>query len=291
VDYPSIAAWGSNVYIAYTNANTGTVKVLVSRDRGISWTTRSMGSTTLRSGVGGKTGLPSVAASGSTVIVAWVSNGSGAVHARVSTNGGSSFGSATLLATSNRSYPSAAALGGRAGIAFIGAEPSFRIWQAGSWGPALTVPFVDHEWLVDLFGPALVLIGSGGVGIAYTGCVQLCDVYRDGSHLETQYVESPDGGVSWYVGFPLSVARGSDGRPAYSGVSAVASSSTRREFTVTGWYPGTTKRRVYHRAFAFPIPPEVAPAGSSSPIDTPGLSSSAPVPVGGVPGRDRVGGQ
>ena len=79
VDYPQIAASGANVYIAYTDANSGDVKVLISHNRGSTWTTFTVGSTSASSGSGGRTGLPSIAAVGSSVIVSWISNSSGAV--------------------------------------------------------------------------------------------------------------------------------------------------------------------------------------------------------------------
>ena len=282
VDYPSIAAAGADVYIAYTNANTGGVKLLVSHNHGKTWSTKSVGSTALNSGSGGKTGLASVAASGNLVVVAWLSDRNGAVKARVSTTAGSTWGSTATLASANRSYPSAAARSGRAGVAFIGAEPSFRTWN-GSWGPTVQVPGVDHIWLVDLFGPALVLTGSTGAGLAYSGCVQVCDVYRDGTHLETQYAETPDGGTSWYAGHPLQIGGGSDGLPAYDGVSVIASTSTRRDFTVTGWRPGTTSTRVYHRALDFPIGTSLVAIGQPS-------SAAGVVPAAGWTFHERATG-
>jgi hypothetical protein len=253
VDYPSIAAAGANVYIAYTNANTGSVRLLTSRDHGRTWTSRSLGTTTLTSTAGGRSGLASVAASGNLVVVAWLGDRNGAVRARVSSNGGSTWGSTALLASANLSYPSAAAGSGRVGVAFIGAEPSFRIWRPGGWGPTRHAPNVDHTWLVDLFGPALVLPGTHGAGIAFAGCVQVCDVYQDGTHVESYYIESPDDGVDWYWGNPLPIGSGPDGRPGYDSASVVAASATRRDFTLSGYNPGTTSQRLYHRSVTYPL--------------------------------------
>ena len=72
VDFPTIAAAGANIYIAYTDADTGVVRVLVSKNRGSTWTAIKLGTSAATSDAGGHSGSPSVAVSGSTVIVAWV---------------------------------------------------------------------------------------------------------------------------------------------------------------------------------------------------------------------------
>ena len=52
VDRPRIAAYGSNVYVAYTDMVTGWIQVRISRDYGRHWVTRAVGRTT-RTGPGG----------------------------------------------------------------------------------------------------------------------------------------------------------------------------------------------------------------------------------------------
>ena len=112
----------------------------------------------------------------------------------MSTTAGSTWGSTATLASANRSYPSAAARSGRAGVAFIGAEPSFRTWN----GPGVR-PSRSRAWTTSgsstCSAPLWCWPASMGAGLGYSGCVQLCDVYRDGTHLETQYAETPDGWI------------------------------------------------------------------------------------------------
>ena len=83
VDYPTIAASGYDVHVAWTNSVTGDIMVATSTDRGVSFTKRVVGTTTV-SGASGFSGLPSVAVSGSTVAVTWVSDDTGTVRTRVS---------------------------------------------------------------------------------------------------------------------------------------------------------------------------------------------------------------
>ena len=89
VDSPSIAASGKRVYVAWVDANTGQVRVARSRDGGKTFARIVIGKTTAVSPDGdGMRGSASVGAAGNAVAVAWVSSGSGAEKARVSTNGG-----------------------------------------------------------------------------------------------------------------------------------------------------------------------------------------------------------
>ena len=89
VDSPSIAASGNHVYVAWVDANTGQVRVARSRDGGKTFARIVIGKTTAVSPDGdGMRGSASVGAAGNAVAVAWVSSGSGAEKARVSTNGG-----------------------------------------------------------------------------------------------------------------------------------------------------------------------------------------------------------
>lgn len=257
VDYPSIAATGRNVYIAYTDANTGTVRLLISHDRGSTWSNRSIGSTSLTSSAGGRTGLPSVAAYSGLVVVAWVSGSAGTVKARVSQNSGSTFGTTSTISNVNGSYPAAAAGPGRVGVATMGLEPQARIWRSGSWGDEFQVPGIDHVWLTQLYGPALVLPGTTGVGIAFSGCIQLCDVFRPGTVVEAYYAETPDEGVTWYGGTASPIA--TNAMAVWDGVSAIAFAGTRRDFLFRGWNPGTTSTRVFHVSMTYQVVPLAVP--------------------------------
>ena len=89
VDAPSIAASGKHVYVAWIDANTGQVRVARSTDGGKTFARTVIGKTTaLSPDNDGLRGSASIGAAGNAVAVAWIASGSGAVKARVSTNGG-----------------------------------------------------------------------------------------------------------------------------------------------------------------------------------------------------------
>jgi hypothetical protein len=283
VDYPTIAAAGSSVYVAYTDANSGAVRVLISRDRGATWSNVSLGTSSATSSNGGRTGLPTVAASGKIVIVGWIADRNGAVRARVSQDGGAHWGGTANLATASLSYPSAAATNNRAGIAWIGAEPTVALWtQKGRWASPFEVPNVNHAWLEVIYGPALVLNGWSTVGVGYSGCVQVCSQIGTSTHFESYYAESPTNGVDWYNGSSFAVGTGPDGRRGADGLSALASSATKRDFLFTFWQPGTSTQRLVHRSITFT--PVEAPTHVIRPL-APTRSGPAPRPT---PTRSRL---
>jgi hypothetical protein len=259
VDYPSIAATGTSVYVAYTDANSGAVRLLVSHDRGATFKAVTLATTTATSSAGGRSALPSVAASGDLVIVGWIGDNNGAVRGRISRDGGATWGSTANLATASLSYPSAAATTNRAGIAWIGAEPTVALWTVrGKWHAPIEVPNVNHIWLEVIYGPALVLSGAGTLGVGYSGCVQDCVDVGTFTHFESYYAESPNNGIDWYNGSSVAVGSGQDGRRGADGLSAIASSSTKRDFLFTFWQPGTSTTRLVHRSIT--ITPTVAPS-------------------------------
>jgi len=149
-EYPSVAAVGSNVYVAWDDNTpvTGSgasyeIWLRVSSNNGASF-----GSAIRLTTNTGKSYNPSVAAVGTYVYVAWSDNtpitGSGGVEEiwlRVSSNTGASFGSAIRITTNMGSSwdPSVAAIGSNVYVAWddntpvTGSGSAFEIWsRAGS---------------------------------------------------------------------------------------------------------------------------------------------------------------
>ena len=84
--------------------------------------------------------MPSVAANGSTVVVAWVADSAGTVKARVSTNRGSTWGTAVTVGSKSNGYASAAVLGSRIAIAWTTADDVVvRQAISGTWGTAKVI--------------------------------------------------------------------------------------------------------------------------------------------------------
>jgi len=195
VDKPSIATYSRHVYVAYTNASTGTIKVAISHDRGVTWTTRALGSTT-NSSSDGKTGAPSVSTYGSLIVVAWTADVDGKVVARVSTNAGATWSSATL-ATSAASYVTAGAASGRASVAWTTATGlTVRTWRSSGWGPEVAVAPPGgpdkYTWHIT---PAIALRGAGQTGVGWSACHFDCATSTPA--LDLVWSESTDGGATF----------------------------------------------------------------------------------------------
>ncbi len=114
---PLVAAAGSRAYFAYTDSNTGDIRLLITANRGVTWRNVKVGSTT-RKGGNGYAGFPTVAATGSTVIVAWAATDAIQIRSRISTDGGSTWGGSQVLASAATYVPDAAAISGRLAVAW-----------------------------------------------------------------------------------------------------------------------------------------------------------------------------
>jgi hypothetical protein len=201
VDYPTIAASGNSVYVTYTNSATGDVFVRFSRDRGATWKTLKVGTTGFTT-TQGKFGYPIVAASGSTVGVTWVATGTGRIKARVSTTSGKSFGSAITLGRTGYGggFPTATARGSR--VAFAWGESGrihLRLWSAGSWRTERTLAKTQGLTSELQLTPAIALLGTTDVGLAYASCRVDCgfeelDIISSTAIIWTT---STNGGATW----------------------------------------------------------------------------------------------
>jgi len=198
VDRPTIAAAGSRVYIAYTNADNGQVRVRRSSDNGASFQLLDtvLGTTTATGGDGGFAGSPVIAASGDVVAVAW--DTSTGIWARFSTNRGNTFGSAKQLTTDSTRWLAATARGGRVAFAWI--EPddagSLRIWKNGTLGPARQFrAFGTGHPDLKAFEPAIALTGKSRVGVSYSVCIT--DACNEEGGADIHWRESVDNGATW----------------------------------------------------------------------------------------------
>lgn len=108
VDYPSIYSSGANVYIIYTNADTGDIRFAQSTNDGGTWAIKTIGHTTRiydsqldgcppAPANDGNYGAAAVAGNGTHVIAGWVTSDLGRAVAKLSTNNGTSFGQTNIL--------------------------------------------------------------------------------------------------------------------------------------------------------------------------------------------------
>ncbi len=204
VDRPSAAASEGRAYVAWTDADAGRIRLARSADGGETWRRAEVGRTKALDASGeGFAGLPAVAASGPTVGVVWISSSRGEVRAKVSTDGGETFGEAVVLASgggrANGGAPAVAAGPMRLTFAWTTGRGVFaRTWRAGAWGPRVQV---------SAFGPELPAKGgydlaagispNGTVGLAWAECRTAgCDLLSADARVALAWAGSADGG-SW----------------------------------------------------------------------------------------------
>ena len=228
-DYPYMAAAGTNFYLTMTNSATGAISLWKSANDGVTWTgPASLGTTTLTDTapdgyVGGFTALPAVAASGTTVVVAWQTT-AGAAHYKVSTNSGGTFGGETTLdaGATNANYGFVNLRGSSDGRIAAGwttaTAAKVALLSGATFGTIRTVAsFPDvqagvnsgtHQAGFDV----VPLLGSGTVlGATWTECntviasgTDYCaDNYPETGQFKSTiqmsqvYRQSPDNGASW----------------------------------------------------------------------------------------------
>ena len=216
VGYPSIAASGAFVYVAYTDADTGSIRLATSTDRGATWTTSTIGTTTGSIEEGGYEGNPSIAASGSNVVVSWLTDdgdGGPSVVVRVSTDHGANFDTPTTLDTSSTHVSSSAARDSRIGVAWPSADGvRFRLWTAGTWSDVQTVGPPPGRAYDYHYSPAIGFGTAGQVGIAWSACWNHCDTFDELTRVDLAWAESKDGGATWYDGQVVGSGGGSTWR-------------------------------------------------------------------------------
>lgn len=248
VDYPTVAAAGSNVYVAYTDSGTGTVKIKISRDRAATWSSKSLGSTSAGSATAGRYGMPRIAASGTTVIVSWLANASGAVRARVSTDAGRTWSTTGAIVGTSTDIPAVAASGSRAAVAWTdGASAVVRTWAGGAWSaPKATVLPVGATY-TQTYGPAIALSGATGIGVAWSGCVTSCTSWTTATRADLIWSESKDGGASWFAGQRIGRSDVSSARRYNDYPSILWPSATVRHVLWNAGTAGTNSYRIVLR--------------------------------------------
>jgi hypothetical protein len=199
VGVPALASAGTFVYIAYTDADNGDIRLAISNDRGASWTTSTIGTTTSTGDA--FDGAPVVAAAGSNVVVSWTAADDGSVVARVSTTNGSSWDSPTTLAASSTysSFSASSARDTRIGVTWLAEDgPQFSLWTAGTWGDVRSVGPPNGRVYIYHYQPALVFGAAGQVAVAWGACWANCETFDELTKVDLAWAESKDDGVTWY---------------------------------------------------------------------------------------------
>ena len=236
VDYPAIAAAGTDAHIAWTDAVTGSVRIASSRDYGVTWTKTTIGSTTI-SFADGFTAFPTVAANGSTVAVCWLSSVTGTVKCRVSTNRGVSWGTIATVGTQATGYFSVSVRSSR--IAVVWTTPNtdivLRLRVSGVWNSPIVLP--NDNSATSTYGARVDLQESNRLAVSWSADY--------GTQTTLQWRESPNGGALWFASSAISTNPSSRLRNDWPSVSWPTAGT--RYVVWNGWTENTTYYRLYLR--------------------------------------------
>jgi hypothetical protein len=223
-DFLYIAAAGGYVYVATTNVSTGSIQLWVSADHGKTWAKKKVGATTRKDlnkagSNGGFSGLPAVAATGSSVGVEWTATKHGEVDARISSDHGNSWATKKVLQAAPSAgtgmnsfgFAQAAGLGTRLAFTWTTNGGAFvNVYDtSGGWQPAEEfATFPDPGGVsgrnVGGEGAMVALGGNTTIGITMSECNAVsghpvCDWAVEKDREALLYWQSNDDGVTWGV--------------------------------------------------------------------------------------------
>ena len=252
VDRATVAADQGRVYVTWTDANSGDVRMAITGDGGKTWKRSVVGKAKGSDPGGeGRVGLPSVAATGSTVGVSWLGTSDGAVKARLSTNGGRSWHPTVTLVPSgggaNGGSPAVAAEAGR--LAFAWTTPGAvwaRSWKGGVWSAVRRVAaFGGASGYSGGYDVAVALTGSV-IGVAWSGCRSPCNPNSGLTRTSLLWSQAPVTGGSWASPDVIRAATAADQR-IDDGASAIWIDPRTRLVAYAGYVAGFTTYRLYTR--------------------------------------------
>ena len=198
-DGPSLAAAGRRLYVAYTDTRSGAIRLAMSRDRGVTWSTTRLGTTTRRS-FPGVSGEPVVVARGSTVAVAWLRDGAGTVRFRRSMDRGATWSKPRTLGTGagQGAQPGLAIRRDRIAVAWVdGDAVRVRIRDGSGWGTLRTVdPPMGTKVYAKILDVDVDLHGTAAVGVAFSACWQDCTGDWPG-YADVIWSETASNGGTW----------------------------------------------------------------------------------------------
>jgi hypothetical protein len=220
-DYPVVAASGDAVWVLWTSADTGAIRMASSPDAGGSWTTTTIGTTSSgRGSAEGFAGYPAIGASGTNLVAAWFATNAGRQVALTSSSGGTDWTSSSTPAqisggspNDGNRYPVARGAddgaSNRVAVGYTTATGvAVRVFDGATLSAELAV---DGPWPVSssgqrwsgAYGAAAAPFGTDGVAVAYAACRSRpgvkdpCRPNAKSARIDTLYRESPNAGSSW----------------------------------------------------------------------------------------------
>ena len=261
IDRPSIAASGRRVFVTYTDATSGEIRILRSTDRGRTWGSPDAIGATVSKPFGdgyGYVGSPMVAASGRNVIVAFHSDNG--INVRRSTDGGDHWASLTVTDVDTYGY-AVAAHGDRVAVAYLDEEGGHtRVRLPGGWQDWRTfTQFTDTaaykapdstNWGIN--PPALALAGSGGVAVAWGACSAVACGVGESDGSSVRFRESTTNGSTWKAVTTIGSYVPASYRRSNRFPSMVVAGSTRYVAWVTSGTGGDDRHVRFRRGIGTP---------------------------------------
>lgn len=239
VDYPTIAATGSDVHVAWTDAVTGTIKVATSRNAGTTWTTRSIGTATTLT-TDGRSGVPSVAAFGATVAIVWIADPAGTIKGRVSLDHGATWGPLETVGVTPLGFASVAVRGTRVAVAWSTLDDVVvRLRSAGTWGTPMAIASLEPGANPVPYAPMVVLQDPDRIGVAWS------EELDAASRSNLRWTESTDGGATWYQ--TQTIATTSTTRGYNDWASVIWPTAGARSVVWNGWTANSSAFRLFFR--------------------------------------------
>jgi hypothetical protein len=232
IDRPSIAATGSTVWIAYTDAIGGEVRLQKSTDSGKTFHYTGPVGVTSALLEGGFAGWPIVAATGSTVAVAWFDGTN--TRVKISTDAGLTWKVDTTLEYGSVHNLDAAGLSGKVVFAWSAdTQILVRRWNGSSLaGAKAIVTTTNTTSYKRVSGPSVALSGTSVIGIAYTACTRIDCSVTSTSGRSIRWIESRNAGSSWTASTTIGAWNASASRRENEFPAALWAGPTRR---VVSW--------------------------------------------------------
>lgn len=202
--HPAIAANGTYAYLAYTDAESGDIVVAnnlgVNNDE-VGWVATNVGTTTNEApNENGRDGYPVIAATGGTVLVAWISGDGSTISAKVSTDHGNTWPDEATTITSLRVWDlSAAGSTGRVALAWA-QESGIRakLYRNAAWGSTKTVAsFSSTGTYKTGYGTSITMAGTARVGVAWSSCTRSDCSAGSTKGVNVRWRESTDNMANW----------------------------------------------------------------------------------------------
>ncbi len=254
VDYPVVTGAGNNVYVAYTNADTGKVTLKVSGDAGATFATKTLGTTTRDIGDGeGLGGWPCVASDGTNFASAWL-DGTGKIGVVISKNSGgtivkTSINTGSAAGGDDEGWVQCDAVGDRVGFTWNQDDGVYYAEYSTASNTFVTSPTKAYA-LPDgthqaSYSGSVALSGTSNVGLAAPLCVQNgCDYANNTSRIDLKWLESTNKGVAWSGAAALANSSVT-GKYLNDSPSPIFFDNTTRFVIYNGWQANYKNYRLY----------------------------------------------